>query len=88
MTMPATQMNSDSPTDPVRARIADGVEKIPVPIIRLKIKKAALNVPICLRSSDVWNWTSMKQKNNVRFTVVISKQGIYLHWSYPPLYHQ
>jgi hypothetical protein len=31
---PATQSNKDAPTDPTELRIVDGVEKIPVPIIR------------------------------------------------------
>lgn len=31
---PATQSNKDAPTDPTDLRIVDGVEKIPVPIIR------------------------------------------------------
>src|SRR6266852_1986230 len=31
---PATQSNRDAPTDPTELRIVDGVENIPVPIIR------------------------------------------------------
>ena len=53
MIIPANQIKRDSPTDPVKERIAEGVEKIPVPMIRLKMRKAALTVPICLLSSDV-----------------------------------
>jgi hypothetical protein len=36
---PATQSNKDAPTDPTDLRIVDGVEKIPVPIIRPMLEK-------------------------------------------------
>jgi hypothetical protein len=35
--VPATHMNSASPTDPDKEKIPDGVAKIPVPIILLMI---------------------------------------------------
>lgn len=46
ITVPITHMNNERPTLPVNARIVLGVAKIPVPITRLKIKRAALKIPI------------------------------------------
>lgn len=51
--MPATQMNRDSPTLPVSSRMELGVAKIPVPMMRLKIRNEALTTPICRRLSGV-----------------------------------
>lgn len=53
MIIPATQMNRDSPTLPERAKMALGVAKIPVPTIRLKIRKIAEITPICRLASLV-----------------------------------
>lgn len=44
--VPATHMNNESPTLPDKDKIVLGVAKIPVPMIRLKIKKEALTTPI------------------------------------------
>lgn len=51
--VPATHMISDKPTLPDRAKMADGVAKIPVPIMRLRIKKTAEVRPMVFRSSLV-----------------------------------
>lgn len=48
--LPITQRKILTPTEPVAWKIAEGVEKIPVPIILLRIKKTAPVIPI-LRSS-------------------------------------
>ena len=37
ISIPATQMNRARPTLPLRATMLEGVEKIPVPIMRLKM---------------------------------------------------
>jgi hypothetical protein len=50
---PITQRNSDTPTDPVFAKIPLGVEKIPVPIILFKITNT-LDVIPSLRESSNW----------------------------------
>lgn len=44
--IPATQMNRANPTLPDRLRMADGVAKIPVPMIRLKMRNVAETTPI------------------------------------------
>lgn len=44
--IPATQMNRANPTLPDRLRIAEGVAKIPVPMIRLKMRNVAEMTPI------------------------------------------
>lgn len=46
ISIPATQRNSDKPTLPESSRIPEGVANMPVPIMRLKIKKAAETTPI------------------------------------------
>jgi len=53
ISMPATQMNSDRPTLPHSERMALGVAKIPVPMMRLKIRNDAVTTPICRRLSGV-----------------------------------
>lgn len=50
---PATHMKSDRPTDPDNEKMDEGVAKIPVPTMRLKIRKTAETVPICRRELEV-----------------------------------
>ena len=54
--MPATQMKRLRPTLPEREKIVDGVAKMPVPTMRLKMRKKALRTPISrLVSVRVWS---------------------------------
>jgi hypothetical protein len=52
--MPATQINRDSPTLPEKEKMAEGVAKMPVPIIRLNIKNIADTTPIWRLASRAW----------------------------------
>lgn len=54
---PTTQRMRDRPTEPERARMVDGVAKIPVPIMRLKMRKTALVRPIWRR-----DWFGMEME--------------------------
>ena len=51
--MPITQMKRERPTEPERSTIVVGVAKIPVPTIRLKMRKTAEMKLICRRESLV-----------------------------------
>lgn len=62
--VPMAHMNRDSPTLPDRDKIVLGVAKIPVPMIRLKIRNEALTTPICRRSSGVASKTLPSSKRN------------------------
>ena len=50
MNIPMIHRNKLTPTEPVAAKIPEGVEKIPVPIILLRMRKTAPVTPN-LRSS-------------------------------------
>lgn len=49
MIEPATQRIRERPTEPERERTVEGVANMPVPIMRLKIRKIALVRPISRR---------------------------------------
>jgi hypothetical protein len=53
ISIPATHMKRARPTEPERERISEGVAKIPVPTMRLKIRKMAEMVPTWRRLSEV-----------------------------------
>jgi hypothetical protein len=62
--VPITHINNERPTLPDNARIVLGVAKIPVPITRLKIRRAALKIPIWRRSSGVASKTFPSSERN------------------------
>lgn len=54
MSMPTTQIMSERPTLPESEKMADGVAKIPVPIMRLKMRKTAEVTPIWRLAWRTW----------------------------------
>ena len=51
-TPPMIHRKSETPTEPVAAKIPDGVEKMPVPIILFKMRKTELVTPSLRESSN------------------------------------
>lgn len=67
MNMPASHMKRERPMLPERAKIVPGVAKMPVPMMRLKMRRVAEGIPSCrLASRATSNWAVEKSNGKER----------------------
>ena len=66
MIAPMTHINRANPTEPVLANIDEGVAKIPVPMMRLKMRKMAETRPIVRFAAGTSSKDSPSRADGVR----------------------